>query len=92
MPSLVSSHNGRAVLCVGLRPLACRDCGFESLRGVKSVVNFVCQAVEVCAKGQSLVQRCPVERVCLSVCVCVCMCVCVIKCDQVTKALYTYNE
>jgi hypothetical protein len=74
MASLVSSHSGRAVLCVGLRSLACRDCGFESLRGVKFVVNFVCQAIEVCAKGQSLAQRCPVERVCVCVFVCVYVC------------------
>jgi len=32
MPSSVSSHSGHAVLGVDLRPLACRDCGFESLR------------------------------------------------------------
>jgi len=29
----VADSSGRAVYCVGLRPLACWDCGFESRRG-----------------------------------------------------------
>jgi hypothetical protein len=35
---------------VGVRPLASRDCGFESLRwhGYLSVVSVVCCQVEVC--------------------------------------------
>jgi len=39
------------VTCVGLRPLAYWDCGFESRRGhgCLSVVNVVCCLVEVCA-------------------------------------------
>jgi hypothetical protein len=43
--------SGRAVFGVGLRPLACWDCGFESHRGhvCLSVVSVVCCQVEVCA-------------------------------------------
>ena len=43
--------SGRAVLGVGLRSLACRDCGFESHRGHEylSVVSVVCCQVEVSA-------------------------------------------
>ena len=45
--------SGRAVLGVGLRPLARRDCGFESHRGngCLSVVGVVCCQVEVSATG-----------------------------------------
>jgi hypothetical protein len=48
---------------VGLRPLGCWDCGFESrLRhGCLSVVIVVCCQVEVSATGWSLVQRSPTE-------------------------------
>ena len=44
---------------VGLRPLSCWDCGFESHRGhgCFSVVSVVCWQVEVSATGWSLVQR-----------------------------------
>jgi len=44
--------------CVGLRPLACWDCGFESHRGYRclSLVSVVCCQVEVSATGWSLVQ------------------------------------
>jgi hypothetical protein len=44
---------------VGLRPLACWDCGFESRlgHGCLSVVSVVCCQVEVSATGRSLVQR-----------------------------------
>ena len=54
---------GRAVWGVGLRQLACWDCGFESLRGqgCLSVVSVACSQVEVSASGWSLVQRSPTE-------------------------------
>jgi hypothetical protein len=44
---------------LGLRPLACWDCGFESHRrhGCLSVVSVVCCQLEVSASGWSLVQR-----------------------------------
>jgi len=44
---------------VGLQPLSCRDCGFESRRGFGclSLVNVVCCQVGVSALGLSLVQR-----------------------------------
>jgi hypothetical protein len=47
----------------GLRPFACRDCGFESGRGhgFLSVVSVVCCQVEVSVSGRSLVQRSPTE-------------------------------
>ena len=43
--------SGRAVYGVGLRPLACLNCGFESYRGhgCLSVVSVVCCQVEVSA-------------------------------------------
>jgi hypothetical protein len=55
--------SGRAVLGVGLWPLACWDYGFESHRGhgCLSVVSVVCCQVEVPASGLSLVQRSPTE-------------------------------
>ena len=45
--------SGRAVQGVGLRPLACWDCGFESLRrhGCLSVLSVVRCQVEVSATG-----------------------------------------
>jgi hypothetical protein len=45
-------------LRVGLRPLACWDCGFESRRkpGCRSLVSVVCCQVEVSATGR------PTER------------------------------
>ena len=44
---------------MGLRPLACWDCGFESPLGHSflSVLNIVCCQVEVSVTGRSLVQR-----------------------------------
>ena len=55
--------SGRAAQAVGLRPLACWDCGFESHRehGCLSVVSVVCCQVEVSATSWSLVQRSPTE-------------------------------
>jgi hypothetical protein len=42
-----------AALGVGLRPLACWDCGLESRRGHEclSLVSVECCQVEVCAWG-----------------------------------------
>ena len=56
--------SGRAFLGVGLRPLACWDCGFESRRehGCLSVVNVVCCfQVEVSATSWPLIHRSPTE-------------------------------
>ena len=50
----------RAVKGVGLRPLSCCDCGFESHRG-HGCVSVVCCQVEISASGWSLVQRSPTE-------------------------------
>jgi hypothetical protein len=46
-----------------MRPLACRDCGFEPCqrRGCLSLVSVVCCQVEVSAPGLSLIQRIPTE-------------------------------
>jgi hypothetical protein len=51
--------SARAVLGVGLRPLACWDHGLEtrSGHGCLSLVNVVCCQLEVCASGWSLIQR-----------------------------------
>jgi hypothetical protein len=48
---------------VGLQPLACWDCGFESRRGhgCLSVVSVVCCQIEISATDRSLVQRSPTE-------------------------------
>jgi hypothetical protein len=49
---------------VGLRPLACWECGFESHwggRGCSYVVKFVCCHVENSATSWSLVQRSPTD-------------------------------
>ena len=48
---------------VGLRPLACWDCRFESHRrhGFLSVVSVMCCQVEVSATGWSLVQWSPTD-------------------------------
>ena len=55
---------GRAVQGLVLRPLACRDCGFESRRrhGYFSLTSVVCCHVGVFAIGRSLVQRSPTDR------------------------------
>jgi hypothetical protein len=63
----ICSQNFLAIFCreirtsVGLQPLACSECGFESCRllGYLCLVNVVCCEVEVCATGLSLVQRGP---------------------------------
>ena len=56
---LKAGPNGPAVQGVGLQPLACWDCGFESHRwhGCLSVVSVLCFQVEVSATSWSLVQR-----------------------------------
>ena len=48
---------------MGLRPLACWDCGFETCRGhgYLSLVSVVCFQVEVSASGWLFVQRRPTE-------------------------------
>ena len=48
---------------MGLRPLACWDCGFESRQGHRclSLLSVVCCQVEVSVIGQSLIQRSPTE-------------------------------
>jgi hypothetical protein len=60
---LVVDPSSRAVWGVGLRPLACWDCGFESRRryGCLSLVIVVCCQVQVSATGWSLVQSSPTE-------------------------------
>jgi hypothetical protein len=57
---------------VGLRPLACWDCGFEFRRrhGCLSLVSVVCCQVQVSATGWSLVQRSPTECGVSKVCDC----------------------
>ena len=72
----------RAVWGVGLRPLACLYCGFESRR----VYGRLCLVSVVCCQEEAD----PSSRGILP---CVCVCVCVTDCDQgETKALYTYNQ
>ena len=53
----LADPSGRAVEGVGLQPLSCWDCGFESRRGQGcfSLVRLVCCQVEVFASGWSLV-------------------------------------
>ena len=55
--------SGRTAQGVGLRPLACWDCGFESPlgHGCLSLVSVVCCHVDISATGRSLVQRSPTE-------------------------------
>jgi hypothetical protein len=67
--------SGRTVLGVGLRPLACWDCGFESRRGhgCLFLVDVVCCQAEVSATGRFLVQNNPTE----------CVCARATECDQV---------
>jgi hypothetical protein len=61
---------GRAVYAVGLRPNACWDCGFASLRGHGrlTILSVVCYQVEVSASGRSLVQRSPTYCMCDTEC------------------------
>ena len=63
-----SLYSPNPVYGVGLRLLACWDCGFEYRRGRihLSLVSVVCYQVKVSAWGCSLVQRSPTD---CSVCV-----------------------
>jgi hypothetical protein len=58
---------GRAVQGVGLRLLACWDCGFESRRGLGCLylMFVVCCQVEVSAKDRQFIQRNPTAWVSL---------------------------
>jgi hypothetical protein len=60
---LMVDPRGRTVWGVGLRPLACWNCGFESRRGYGclSLISVVYCHVELSASGWSLVQRSPTE-------------------------------
>jgi len=62
--NLTAGPSGRAVYSVGLRPLACWDCGFEARCGREclSFVTVVFCQLEVSALGWSLVWRSPTER------------------------------
>ena len=59
-----ANPSGHAVKGVGLRPLACWDCRFESRQGhgYLSLMSVVCCQAEVSASGWSLVQRSPTKR------------------------------
>jgi hypothetical protein len=48
---VIADSSGGAFYCVGLQPLVCWDCEFESRRGhgCLSLVNVVCCQVEVSA-------------------------------------------
>ena len=60
---------GRSHWPAGLRPLACWDCGLESLQGhgCLSLVFIVYFQVGVSVTGRSLVQRKLTELVCVYV-------------------------
>jgi hypothetical protein len=62
----------RTVSGIGLRPLACRNYGFESRRrhGCLSIVKVVCCQVEVSATARAIVQKNPTECLSLSVIKC----------------------
>jgi len=55
--------SGCMVWGVGLQPLTCWDCGFESHQGhgCLSLVSVVCCQVEISVRGQLLVQRSPTK-------------------------------
>jgi hypothetical protein len=55
---------GRVVWGVGLRPLACWNCGFESREGHGYLSCEWCVLSEVSATGRSLIQRSPTECGC----------------------------
>ena len=54
---IVAGPSGRAVWGVGLRPFACRDCGFDSQwgHGCLFLLGVVCCQVEISATNRSLV-------------------------------------
>jgi hypothetical protein len=71
LKSLIADPGGPAVWSMGLRPLACWDCGFECRwgHGCLSVVNVVCCQIEVSPTGWSFIQRSPTEcGMCLNEC------------------------
>jgi len=61
--SFPAEPGDRAGYGVGLRPLACWDCGLESRegRGCISLASVVCCQAEFSASGLSLVQRNPTD-------------------------------
>ena len=63
----IANPSGRAVQRVGLRPLACWDCEFESRRGHGYMLWLLRCQVEVSVTGLSLVQRVLPNVVCPSV-------------------------
>jgi len=66
---LFAGPSRRAIYGVGLQPLACWDCGFESRWGhgwLSRVSVAGCQVVS--ASGLSLVQESPIEPVCVIEC------------------------
>jgi hypothetical protein len=68
-----------------LRPLACRDCGYESRRGMDVCLSVSCECYVLSGRGLCVV---PIPRP-----ESYRMCVCVIDCDPgSTVTLYTYNE
>ena len=66
----MTDPGGHALKGVGLPPLACWDCGFESRRGhwLLFLVSDVYCHVEVSATGRSLDQRSPTDHACVCVC------------------------
>ena len=64
---ITADPGGRAEKGVGLRSLACWNCGFESRQrsGCLPLLNGVCCQVEVSATERSLVQRNPTDYVCV---------------------------
>jgi len=76
----------RAVKDVGLWPLACWDCGFESCRG-----HGYLSLVNCCMLSGGGLCDWPIPRPEESYRVCVCVCVCVTEFDQVQQKPSTYN-
>ena len=76
---LEADPGGRAVQVVGVQPLPCWNCGFESRRGHDCLLRLLCVVqVVTCATGRSLILGV------LST-VCVCVCVCATECVQVQQ-------
>ena len=65
----MGDSSGRAVQGMGLRPLACSDCGFESHRvhGCVSLDSVVSCQVEALRQADHSSRAIPVSVVCLSV-------------------------
>jgi len=81
LTSLLADPGGRSVKGVGLRPLDCWDCGFQS-----GAVIFVCSVCRV-ARQRPLQRAGHLFRGVLAR-VCVCVCVCVIVCDLETSTTW----